>query len=243
MSYNMNGTINILFNGGDNNFGNETMIAKRGTEIVYDPEGRINPHLTTADYDMDGDIDLLLGDNSGKVEIFENDGTGNFTTVGVIHDFGSLSWGLTSGDFDNDGYIDFIVAAELKERQAHGRYYLKRNNGLSTCFEPGAGEIIGDIYSSSASLTSLDYDNDGYMDFIAGIMNKAFLFLNNLEVYEPLLIIEFPENPEGYREMLTYGGLTTADYNNDGWDDFVAGGVQGVVRLFINNGYRIPPNK
>jgi hypothetical protein len=38
------------------------------------------------------------------------------------------------------------------------------------------------------------------------------------------------------------GGLTSADFNNDGYDDFIAGGVQGIVRLFINI-HNFPPNK
>lgn len=142
---NTQGVASILFNNGKNNFGNETTIAIRGcpiliggryvllwkeflTRIGFD---RINPQLTSADYDMDGDIDFLWGDNSGKVEIFENDGTGNFTSSGrfirgIIHDFGRASWGLDSADFDSDGDIDFIVvAANMKELRGYA--YLKRN--------------------------------------------------------------------------------------------------------------------
>jgi len=30
-------------------------------------------------------------------------------------------------------------------------------------------------------------------------------------------------------------GFAVADYNNDGWDDFIFGAGRGIVRLFINN--------
>jgi hypothetical protein len=36
-------------------------------------------------------------------------------------------------------------------------------------------------------------------------------------------------------DVLTFGGMTSADYNNDGYTDVIMGGVQGRVRLFINN--------
>ena len=88
---------------------------------------RFNPELTSADYDADGDIDFLVGDNSGKVEHFINDGYGNFVSNGVIHWYGHLSWGLTSGDFDGDGDIDFLVAANNKYGTLEGNVWLKRN--------------------------------------------------------------------------------------------------------------------
>ena len=30
-------------------------------------------------------------------------------------------------------------------------------------------------------------------------------------------------------------GLASADFNDDGYDDFITGGVQGDIRLFLNN--------
>jgi hypothetical protein len=124
-SQNIYGVTYILFNDGNNNFNNATLIVKRGSGIPGDPEGRINPHTTSADYDKNGSIDLIIGDNSGKIEIFENNGNGNFTSIGIINDFGSCSWGLASADFNKDGDIDFLVAADFET--PHGRIYLKHN--------------------------------------------------------------------------------------------------------------------
>jgi len=233
------GVISMLFNNGENHFGNNTMIAKRGSGIPYDPEERCNPKVTSADYDLDGDIDLLVGDNSGKVEFYLNNGTGNFTSEGVIYDWGLCSWGLTSGDYDNDGDIDFLVAVALNSNW--GYVYLKRNQMMesngTTVFELGPGEILTDIYGlpGTESLTSLDYEKNGEIDFIAGNFFDVFLYLNKQGVYDPFKICRIPMNSEGYPEDLTFGSLASADFNNDGYDDFVAGGVEGVVRLFINN--------
>lgn len=82
------GVVSMLFNDDENHFGNGPVIAKRGSGIPYDPEERCNPKVTSADYDGDGDIDLLVGDNSGKVEFYLNNGTRNFTSARVINDWG-----------------------------------------------------------------------------------------------------------------------------------------------------------
>ncbi len=233
------GIISMLYNDGENHFGNTTMIAKRGSGIPYDPEERCNPKVTSADYDGDGDVDLLVGDNSGKVELYLNNGTGNFTSAGVIHDWGLCSWGVTSADYDDDGDIDFIAAVALNSNW--GYVYLKRNqvieSNATTIFEPGPGEIISDIYNvpGTVSLTSLDYEKNGKTDFIAGNFFELFLYLDKQGIYDPFKICRIPMNSEDQPEDLTFGALTTADFNNDGYDDFVTGGVQGVVRLFINN--------
>lgn len=233
----INGVVNMLFNDGMNNFGNRTEVAWHGPGTPYDDENRINPQLSSADYDMDGDIDFLVGDNSGKIEFYRNNGSGDFTSAGIIHDFGHCSWGVTSADYDNDGDIDFLVAAEYSEFLGH--VYLKHNqmveSNFTLCFEPGSGEIINDISNDpgTACLTSIDYNNDGAMDYVAGMWRVPYLFMNKQGFFNRFPICGLPPF-SGYVDSLNGGALTVADYNDDGFDDLVVGGVQGVVRLFIN---------
>lgn len=108
-------------------------------------------------------------------------------------------------------------------------------------FENNSGEIIADIYLGipGASLLSLDYDNNSDVDFIIGINDELYLYLNNNESYNLIYLGRLPKNQEGYDDDIRLGGLTSADYNNDGYDDIITGGVQGVVRLFINTKGRI----
>jgi len=84
-------------------------------------------------------------------------------------------------------------------------------------------------------LVALDYNNDGTLDFLYVTSNIMFLFMNHKEVFIPFYVCYFPDGPEGYSENLEFGALTVADFNNDGRDDLVTGGVQGFVRLFLNN--------
>jgi len=243
LAVNVNGTGKILFNSGNNYFENEKQVFWHGPGVPYDPENRINPQITSADYDKDGDIDFLVGDNSGKVEFYKNNGTANFTRVGTIYDFGHVSWGLTSADFDNDNWIDFIVAAEKKSGDK-GHIYLKLNNQNSNCFDHTMGEIIADLPPQADSsscghgfgtLVSLDYNDDGNKDFFFASGYHAFLYIQKSDVFQSFYVCRFPKSDEGYAESLNQGGVSVGDFNNDGLNDVITGGVQGTIRLFINN--------
>ena len=241
----VNGIGKLLLNDGHNHFGNATTVFWHGPGVPYDPENRINPQLASADYDMDGNLDFLVGDNSGKVELYDNNGAGNFTSAGIIHDWGNCSWGLTPMDFDGDGDTDFLVAANFDE--THGRIYFIRNQMMesngSVCFEPGVGEPLL-VYGGPTPpcLQALDYDKDGKPDFLVGLGNQVYLCMTRQDYFDIFFLGQLPDNEEGYSDELGLGAFTSADFNNDGRADVCIGGVQGVVRLCLNNySQQLPP--
>lgn len=212
----------------------------------------INPHIATADFDMDSDVDFIAGANCGKVKLFKNDGGNNFIDSGEIFDYGAISWGLAAGDFNNDGYPDFIVSA-ISDVYSYEKYegyiYLKLNDKTSNCFDNSPGLLLKlfnvdvDIIGACdhGSLSIIDYDGDGDLDFLAGYFNP-FLYNNHDGMFDRFPICNLQETKDSW-DSLRQGGFTTGDFNCDGKMDFVAGGVQGVVRLFINKYQEFPPIK
>lgn len=89
------------------------------TEITNSPiatDGGCSFSSSFADYDNDGDLDLLItnGFCSGNIAnfLYRNDGTGNFTRdEQSIADLSTpCSYGCGWGDFNNDGFQDVVIA-------------------------------------------------------------------------------------------------------------------------------------
>ena len=239
-----NGTVNILFNDGTNHFGNSTLIARH---ILIGGEKRINPQVSSADFDDDNDIDFLVGDNSGLVEFYKNDGMGNFSSAGIYDFGGTMSWGLSSADFDNDGDVDFIVTQS--DSIDSGYTYLVWNDGTPDCFNQSHFMKIADLTPIPSFFTSvifgwgvlqsIDYDDDGLMDFVFAGSDSIFLYMQNeTGVFDYFHMMSLPgrnaEDGGWYGDDLKNAGIAVGDFNKDGLDDMVIGGVQGVARICYN---------
>ncbi|RLF57963.1 MAG: hypothetical protein DRN27_06675 [Thermoplasmata archaeon] len=235
-----NGTIYTLFNNGDNTFGEKTFVTRHSSD-VSDLNGRVNPKLTSADFDGDGDIDFLVVDNSGIVEFYLNNGDGTFFSSGVIQDFGRFSKGLISGDYDGDGDIDFYVSAENNDICS---LYLKLNQFVesegSVIFSNESVEPCIQLFSKEwmVSLQSMDYNGDGNMDLIAGIRDTVVVFLKNNDSWQQYLAGQLPHyggDDLVLVDGLKYGGLSAGDFDGDGREDLITGGMSGTPRLCLNN--------
>jgi hypothetical protein len=209
-----------------------------------------NPHFTTGDYDLDGDIDFLAGANCGKVKLFKNDGTGVFTDEGVIFDYGSVSWGLDTADFNNDGYPDFIVCARTEPGEYPfndtGHIYLKLNDHTDACFNSSTPGIrISDTSStgdntigalSFGSVAVLDYNNDGLLDICYGSSWRIYLFIQQTDgSFISFYVLGLRDREFTWSNFLQEGGISIADINYDGYDDVIVSGANATVRLLINN--------
>jgi len=189
------------------------------------------------DYDNDNDLDLLIAGRTGTSEnlnpvakIYRND-NGTFVDInaplpGIL---GSVAW----GDYDNDGYLDFILAGA----QHYGYDFLTRiyrNNGNSTFTDINAG--LPGVWGSSVAWG--DYDNDGDLDLLLvgygdlGVTSK--IYRNDegtfVDINAPLA-------------RVANGSVACGDYDNDGDLDIVItgdyiGGVNAFTTIYRNdNGF------
>jgi hypothetical protein len=105
-----------------NGDGTLDVVATNGTEVVLftQKDGRFTPTLvstghakmwtssvTTADFDDDGDADLLVTHHPGPVELFENK-SGVFTLKGTVAGVGQWHSNIAA-DFDGDGHLDVAL--------------------------------------------------------------------------------------------------------------------------------------
>ncbi|HWA93068.1 MAG TPA: CRTAC1 family protein [Terracidiphilus sp.] len=129
------------------------------------------------DYDNDGWLDIYLVNGSTfdalnskatppHAALFHNNHDGTFTDVtekaGVSND--RWGFGVTVGDYDNDGWPDIFVANYGKNRLYHNN-----RDGTFTDVAEKAGVALGN-WSAGASFG--DYDGDGRLDlFVSGYVH------------------------------------------------------------------------
>jgi hypothetical protein len=142
---------------------------------------------TFVDYDRDGDLDIYVPTEAHAPghgnRLWENDGTGKFSNVGVergVDNGMGLGRGASWGDFDNDGDADLAISnMPPTDRRQHVPTSLYRNLLVETGkpdFENvtrTAGlmrdgnendAVIGGVGNTGGGVAWGDYDEDGYLD-------------------------------------------------------------------------------
>jgi hypothetical protein len=162
--------------------------------------------VKATDYDKDGDLDLFVG---GRIEsgmypkpvssyILRNDsqnGVIRFSDVTKTVAPELANIGLTCDalwtDFDNDGWIDLMVAGEWMPLT-----FLKNENGKLRKITSGIENKKG----WWGSLVAGDFDNDGDIDYIAG--NLGANTLSRASDDRPLNVYAKDFNNDGYFDAI-----------------------------------------
>ncbi|MEZ5173687.1 MAG: FG-GAP-like repeat-containing protein [Bacteroidia bacterium] len=218
---------NYLFrNTGGNGF--ERILS--GSMVTTD--AAISISSTWADVDNDGDLDVLVLNNTLNPNFYyTNNGNGSFTRnqnpgfASEVSYYHGASW----VDFDNDGLLDVYLSNfwstrfnELWKNTGGGNFLKTDNNDISQTI------------SQTVGATWADYNNDGFQDlFVPGNEGAANLLFRN--------------TGNGNFEKITSGvvvnsggfsvGSCWGDIDNDGdMDLFVANSGNQNNDLFINQG-------
>ncbi|RIK63673.1 hypothetical protein DCC62_26420 [candidate division KSB1 bacterium] len=147
-----------------NNGSNFTEIAK-GLGVAM--ESDFSHSAEFADYDNDGDLDLLVGNNDqvGPLRLFRNDSNSfiEVTALSGLDPTAPYFRGSAFADFDNDGLLDLVFVP----RATNKRISIYRNQGNGKFVDATISAGIDSLLHAN-TLAVADYDNDGRLDIYFG---------------------------------------------------------------------------
>lgn len=130
------------------------------------------------DLDGDGDLDLIIGEASGAVNYYRNDGTKTAPTFTLVSD----EWeGIRAGrrsvprlvDLDGDGDLDLAIGNES------GQPLVYRNTGTRQApkmtLEPGSAD-----WPMFSAPVFGDLDGDGKLDLLMGTASGGLVYLQGM---------------------------------------------------------------
>jgi hypothetical protein len=198
------------------------------------------------DFDNDGLLDVVLsawdiGDD--PMHYFKNNGDGTFTDLSAKSGLGAFKGGLNiqQTDYNNDGLLDIWVLRGAWQGQS-GTFgeqpnSLLRNNGDGTFTDV---TIEAGLFSECPTQASTwnDFNQDGYLDLFIGnetmpgerIYSCQF-YLNNQDGTFRNVAVECNVNLK-----LFVKGVTSGDYDNNGWPDIFISSMDGKKVLLKNKG-------
>jgi len=263
----LHGYVYVVRNSGTNEipqYGEARKVSAGGKPV--DVYGMPSPNF--ADFDGDGDLDLICGDFIDKFTWFENTGTRtepkyaegrNLTYIGRPLHMDLCMIVPVALDWDKDGDIDLVVGQE------DGRVALLENtgeviDGMPQFLPPRFFKQQAEDVKFGALVTpySFDWDDDGDEDLICGNTAGYIGFIENLDAGNPPKWAEpvyLKADGEVIRIMAEYNGsiqgpceakwgyttLNVADWDHDGLPDIIVNSIWGKVVWFRNIGTKKNP--
>ncbi len=175
-------------------------------------------HVSVADYDSDGDIDMYVGsyDPTSSVYkhyLFNNDLSWFWDVsqeVGVVHS--GMESDATFADYDNDGYLDLYIV-----NQEGDKLYRNAGNGI---YKDVSSEAAINSKTGASHVLFFDMDHDGDLDIFETGINTNLVYRNNGDG-------TFRE--QGEEMGLSGGGVQSNDAAFGDFDD------DGDIDLFVAN--------
>ncbi len=197
------------------------------------------------DFNNDGYLDIITSGwgLSDPMHYFENNKNGAFKDRTKQSGLEGITGGLNiqQTDYNNDGKIDIFILRGAWRNDGWGNQpsSLLRNNGNGTFTD--VTTISGLLaYHPTQTATWADFNNDGWLDVFIGYENSMWLdkggahpcalFINN---HDGTFTNKAAE--AHCDKIMFVKGVTSADYNNDGWPDLFLSCLDG-KRLLKNIG-------
>ena len=254
----LHGYVYLALREADGGFGDPEKLKAGGAPV--DVFGMPSPNL--ADFDSDGDLDLLCGEFLDGFTYFENVGSRKQPRLAEGRRLQSggkpLAMDLqmitpTAVDWDRDGDIDLIVGDE-DGRVAFVEHTGRIEAGLPVFAQPRYFRQHAEFVKFGALVTpqGVDIDSDGDEDIVAGNTAGYIGWIENLGGYpphfaEPALLqaagktIRIQAGPNGSIQgpceaKWGYTTIGVADWDGDGLLDILTNSIWGRVLWYRNVG-------
>jgi hypothetical protein len=207
------------------------------------------------DHDLDGDLDVYVGNDSRGNYMFDNDGNGRFTESGDLfgcsvsrNGVAQASMGIAVGDLDGNGFLDLAVT-----NFSHDDNTIYANQGGGNFLDVTSRMPFGppSYFSLGWGTEFVDFDLDGDLDFFvanghvypeADLRAPELSYKQQNRVYRNdrgTLVDVTEQAGPGLARKASFRGAAFGDVDGDGDVDVLVTALDESPSLLVNQ--RVEP--